>query len=43
MTLIEELKALDLASGEYNNIYRRVLEYIEKLEEYRWMHEGLEK
>lgn len=32
MTLTEELKALDIASNNPNNIYKRVLEYIEQIQ-----------
>ena len=41
MTLLEELKALDLASDKPDNIYARVLKYIEELREYEWMYKDL--
>ena len=33
MTLLEELKALDIAEGKPDNIFARVLEYVQEMEE----------
>lgn len=41
MTLIEELESLDLASNSPDNIYARVLKYIEELEDFKWKYKDL--